>query len=291
MLLASGGCAWLGIRNSYLGSPQRGDPPVDCTVHPAVPVVDAVAASLFLGFGGFVVGADQTSSSHSEVQGVATVIVGVPALLIGALYAGSAVHGFHENRDCREAIREQAAVESNQIARYYCTASTGGHFGSCSETEVGCAHERVVFSARHQMSDCALKLEVSCFGYSSVDGATHVACTPSDESCAALNRGFQGQLGVSSIETCEDRIEAKPVPERLPESRPSLPDHEETLREATTLTKAAEEAAQAGDCARVAHLEATVRGLDADFHDTVFVRNVAIARCSSAEPAPGSPQQ
>lgn len=44
-------------------------------------------------------------------------------------------------------------------------------------------------------------------------------------------------------------------------------------------TKDAANAARAGDCAAVQQLDTEVRGIDADFYGTVFVRDVAIARC------------
>jgi hypothetical protein len=49
--------------------------------------------------------------------------------------------------------------------------------------------------------------------------------------------------------------------------------------EAWTITKLAAEAARAADCAKVKELDVEVQGLDLDFHNTVFVRDVAIARC------------
>jgi hypothetical protein len=45
-----------------------------------------------------------------------------------------------------------------------------------------------------------------------------------------------------------------------------------------TLTNSAADTASAGDCSTVAKLDVQVRDLDADFHDTVFVRDAAIAR-------------
>lgn len=54
------------------------------------------------------------------------------------------------------------------------------------------------------------------------------------------------------------------------------------------LTESAQEAARAGDCATVRALDVRVRATDAHFHDTVFVRDVAIAACL-AQPAAAVP--
>ena len=45
------------------------------------------------------------------------------------------------------------------------------------------------------------------------------------------------------------------------------------------MTKLAADAARAGRCETVEKLDAQVRMTDADFHDTVFVHDVAIVRC------------
>lgn len=60
-----------------------------------------------------------------------------------------------------------------------------------------------------------------------------------------------------------------PLPEPPPDRRP----------EAWELTKRAQGAARANDCASVLDLDAKVRALDESFHALVFLRDVAIARC------------
>ena len=45
------------------------------------------------------------------------------------------------------------------------------------------------------------------------------------------------------------------------------------------LLRSARNAAGRGDCATVVEIDIQMRKIDADFHDTVFVRDAALARC------------
>jgi hypothetical protein len=69
------------------------------------------------------------------------------------------------------------------------------------------------------------------------------------------------------------REEVDPVPQDV---REQLARNRER---AWALTKDAGRAARSGDCARVRNLGRDVRHYDADFHATVFMRDVAIASC------------
>ena len=56
--------------------------------------------------------------------------------------------------------------------------------------------------------------------------------------------------------------------------------------QAWTLTKQAQEAARAGDCAKVTELSAQVGALDAEFYGDVFMKDIAVQNCFLPADAP-----
>jgi hypothetical protein len=78
-----------------------------------------------------------------------------------------------------------------------------------------------------------------------------------------------------ALEADRRRLEAT---QRREEDRAEL--HRVHAREQAWIwMQAAAQAARGGSCAVVQTASTEVRGLDVEFHDTVFVRDVAIARC------------
>ncbi len=76
---------------------------------------------------------------------------------------------------------------------------------------------------------------------------------------------------------------AAPAPPDRPDPAPPAPPQQP--KTAWQLTQDAAAAARAGDCETARKADSAVRGLDASYHDTVFVRDPAIARCLAATSA------
>ena len=86
-----------------------------------------------------------------------------------------------------------------------------------------------------------------------------------------------GALAVASTVVYGVALSNEPPPTPLP-APPPPPDHR---AEAWTLTQQAQTAARTGDCTTVAALDHQVAVLDKSFHDVVFARDAAIARCKT----------
>lgn len=92
---------------------------------------------------------------------------------------------------------------------------------------------------------------------------------------------------ISKINTCGDveEIEVEVSAETGETAEEALARREN----AWAMTKRAGAAARAGDCATVLTIGRQVYASDPEFHDTVFARDVAIARCVWPEPATSAP--
>jgi hypothetical protein len=102
----------------------------------------------------------------------------------------------------------------------------------------------------------------------------------------AATRGF------TNVQACREH-DQELAAEALAEQQRKAP---RTHDAAWQVTKQAAASARAGDCAAVAGADRALRDLDAEFHATVFVRDVAIARClqpitprQAAAPTPAAP--
>jgi hypothetical protein len=104
---------------------------------------------------------------------------------------------------------------------------------------------------------------------------------------ASLGYAISAVSGFRDVSRCVDAKAARRPPEQA--TGETAPTRGAAARDqAWTLTKLAAEAARAGDCGKVRQIDSQVRALDLDFHDTVSVRDVAIASCLAAD-APSVP--
>jgi hypothetical protein len=86
----------------------------------------------------------------------------------------------------------------------------------------------------------------------------------------AATRGF------SNVRACRDHRIELAFEERHAQARTPNPNAHD---QAWALTKQAASSARNGDCAVVTGVDRALREIDPEFHATVFVRDVAIARC------------
>jgi predicted small secreted protein len=139
-----------------------------------------------------------------------------------------------------------------------------------------------------------------------------LALTFSTEEKSEEESGTQGKIGIACILTGlvvlfvaaaleESATEAKTkeirVADQAPPRTPTVDQQAVTAQkkrdQAWALTKQAQEAARAGDCAKVTELSAQVGAIDAEFYADVFMKDQPIQRCfvpADATPAPsGTP--
>lgn len=84
--------------------------------------------------------------------------------------------------------------------------------------------------------------------------------------------------------------EKSPPPRAATEVDPAVTAAQKRRDQAWAMTKAAQEAARAGDCPKVTELSAQVGALDPAFYGEVFMTDVAVQKCfTPAEPKPVTP--
>lgn len=138
--------------------------------------------------------------------------------------------------------------------------------------------------------------------------AVGIALTFSTE--AREDESTQGKVGIAMVLTglvtlfvvaAIDETASKEPPKEIKVA--VTPEHPELSRDeraaarsvqqrrdqAWTLTKQAQEAARANDCAKVTELSAQVGALDAEFYSDVFMKDVAVQRCFTPAPTPAQP--
>jgi hypothetical protein len=141
---------------------------------------------------------------------------------------------------------------------------------------VGCAGPQAIKTRRY----AELSLGASLLGV--LAGGLAIAALPGEKPILIPITVAFGGLAVASVIVYGVAFANSP-PAEPPPPPPALPDHR---AEAWALTQEAQAAARTGDCERVKMLGEMVRQFDAGVHDSVFMRDVAIARCLAPTPSP-----
>ena len=202
LVLALSGCSLFGIRGAPRAPAHKGDYPVDCDVHPVLPAIDGTVGTIAVLLGAGVAVLD-LGSGRADDRGLATTIIGLPLILLGAVDVGSALYGSHENSACVAARRDQEVVEAGATSRYFCSTSADESAGSCSLAPASCEQARSVYAEAHVMSACSLKVTVSCVDYRAPDGTSHTSCAPWPETCEVIRRNIARKN--PAVGECADR--------------------------------------------------------------------------------------
>jgi hypothetical protein len=190
LVFALSGCSLIGIRGAPRAPSEKGDPPVECVVHPILPAVDGTVGTIAVLLGAGVAVADLGAGGNADEKGAATALIGLPLILLGAVEAGSALYGSHENTLCRAARRDQEVVDSGATSRYFCSTSADESVGSCSLVPASCELARSVYAEAHVMSKCSLQVTAACVDYHAPDGTPHSSCAPSPDTCEVIRRNI-----------------------------------------------------------------------------------------------------
>ena len=283
LLAVSSGCSLVGVHALPTYAESVAGAPVSCTSSFALPTVDAVLAlpELIVGGGFFVGFATEGSQQRASDRGYAGLATAI--LLIGAAYAASAVRGYRAVSQCRQAELDDTA----RAARDQLEAERGAKLTS---------------EAAAETPDCPAPPEVRQETF--VHCVQQAAKAPPDESAAKRDACSSHLRSSSEV----DRQFALRSPEQRQEISARCEQAEQKRLEAgkrrlevehtvnqqfskdVALTTEAVLAAHQGNCPVVVVIAAQIRALDGEFHDRVFVRDAAIAKCLPPGDGP-SPQQ
>jgi hypothetical protein len=132
--------------------------------------------------------------------------------------------------------------------------------------------------------------------------------TYSNEAKSEEESGTRGRVGIvclltglvvlfvaAALDEADKEATAKEIriADKAPPVRPTVDQRAVTAKktrdEAWVLTRQAQDAARAGDCAKVTELSAKVGAMDAEFYADVFMKDVAVQNCFVPADAPPAP--
>lgn len=198
VLLALGGCSFLGAR-----VPDRPPPPSRCPE--GVVVADTVGALVTLGPG--LAGAAKLAFGDVGLEGPLLVVLVPPLIVVGTVYAASAIYGARARSRCSRMQADLASPapppRAAETARkpvvgdvpLQCATSTED-IGRCFFAEQACAAE-----VARAGGSCEARTNGWCFDVGSVPGVTTTTCAATRIACDALRSEFTSDRTLS-VTTC-----------------------------------------------------------------------------------------